>query len=161
MEGSDLACCNCSVARNLSGVSEGICRNFEMNWASYRAENRKQDQSKYKSWLMVTMPLFGALCYGVFILSGLPTVLTLLTGYTQQPGVPTACIAYVSEKLSILTAIFTFCSAGVWTSLGSWATIVSLVPSVREIQGDQKFSVHLMITVQKTNKNVKSLIMIT
>jgi ABC-type sugar transport system permease subunit len=32
----------------------------------------------------------------------------------------------VSEKLSILTAIFTFCSAGVLTSLGSWSAIVIL-----------------------------------
>ena len=56
---------------------------------------------------MVTIPLFWTLYCGVYLESGLPTVVTLLTAYKQQPCVQTTGLAYVSEKLPILPAIFT------------------------------------------------------
>jgi len=62
---------------------------------------------------MVTMPLFLALYYGVYLEGGLSTDVILLTAHNQKPHVQTTCLTYVSEKLSILTAIFTLCSAGV------------------------------------------------
>ena len=85
-----------------------------MKRASCRAENRKTGSAKIRIVInCYYAAIFGALYYGVYHKSGLPSIGTLLTADNQQPSVQTACLVYVSEKLSTLTASYTFSSAGV------------------------------------------------
>jgi len=83
---------------------------------------------------MVTMPLFLALYYGVYLESGLPTLVIILTASNQQLCVQTTCLAYVSEKLSILTAFSLFVLLVFELLWVHEPPLLVLVPSVRVIE---------------------------
>ena len=85
-------------------------RNEESKLSGRESENRISQNTMINCYYA---PIFGALYYGVYHKSGLPSIGTLLTADNQQPSVQTTCLVYVSEKLSTLTASYTFSSAGV------------------------------------------------
>jgi hypothetical protein len=133
MEGND-----CSLLRMFccSEFAWGVGRNlqkFRNELSKLSGRESKTGPAKIQI-MIVTMPLFWALYYGVYLKSVLPTVVILLTACNQQPCVQTTCLAYVPEKLSILTA-FSLSVLLVFERLWDHEPpLLALVPSVREIE---------------------------